>query len=1243
MSSLRDVGKAIQDIDRTLKNIVPITEHIIDKTQRNTSGWGFQTMLTTPIDSYCLVEMGDWQLRKHMFLSWAEKQITLDMIGDSITGVSNKISDEVYKYYHSYNQGNNYVEEYQRDAKFTTTREGYNDDNIQNYGNHNELYGRSVNVYPDEDNTGHTKFTEEKKWDFYEANHNKNSIIHKTKELFNCRKINTIISRFHTDPTNLDLYDGTDARTEYGLSHGRNLLTYDAERNGVSYDKNGYDNPYCRVWTHHHQYSELRARLMRPFTVEDEYGDIAYKTNSQFHKWDGFPDMEYIVKTQQQVNIDDASTVVGLTSGNYNMVKTKIVEKKDKWGWKDSGSDGWEKSVLNKYTGLVNIAPKFLGGAEQNIHTKDCMFSIENLAWQGYDPYSFEKALSWEQRGPFGGRIMWFPPYGLRFSEETSANWNEHTFIGRGESVFTYANTARTGTLEFMMVVDHPSILDYTTWYGESQPDKLPKDTDVLRFFAGCDGGAPNSPNFDPNNPNRNFVSNSDGSLSSFVKPTPLTDEYLKKENTEAIPVTENQKPERPKTTPESTNNEPADDEEIKLTFYVFYPNNYSGYYDNQPNSKVNPIAYLLCGKGAQWNCKNGDFTQAEVLPIDFQNLANSEFIGDGYEMLNSKSDKNKQDEKHNYIIGTTPNWQSYKSSKYIPDKTKKWYYRIDGEYKVATGSEMYKNTFDQKLVYDKSYLDSKTLGLNYNIEAVRKQFTEEKDNENLYSLAEIACALKKDDNAGQQKIIEKCGSLDNERINKLIELFDTSNNSIYKVIEINGIGFSNSHGNNPSNKINKQRNDFLAEQRCKTVISWFKQFYGNGSMTIESGSEISEASVKVNPEDTKNESGDSAKKWRSAKITIKIRKTAIKEPKDMSQNDDLKFLSIEEYNELDEELKAKCTPVEYAYNGSGPYKATITKSEYDEYCSSEETDFPCSEYSVSQYSIKKEDLPQEKQLEDAEEKFQRFNGFQEVEIDTATNTQLYINTNETDISKKERRWYYDEKTKEMKLWNAEIERTRRSSYNWKSQFGNDFNQTEEKNTLRYDQEYHFFKQLEARDPDVFDSLVKKLQYFDPAFHSMTPEGFMGRLNFLHQCTRQGDTISATDENGHSANNLAFGRPPFCILRLGDFYYQKIVIKNISINYDPLVLDLNNEGIGVVPLIANITISFNFIGGGDLSGPVRRLQNAMSMNYYANGRLYDNRADRVEREKVQWDTMGAMGHDKVDFDKSYFHHVPLAK
>ena len=170
----------------------------------------------------------------------------------------------------------------------------------------------------------------------------------------------------------------------------------------------------------------------------------------------------------------------------------------------------------------------------------------------------------------------------------------------------------------------------------------------------------------------------------------------------------------------------------------------------------------------------------------------------------------------------------------------------------------------------------------------------------------------------------------------------------------------------------------------------------------------------------------------------------------------------------------------------------------------------------------------------------------------------------------------------------------------------------EEFNNIRYDQEYRFFKVLKEKNHLLFKQLKEKIKYFDPAFHSMTPEGFNGRLNFLHQCTRQGNTIGASDPNNmKTATNLAFGRPPICVLRLGDFYYTEIVITNMTITYDPLQWDLNSEGIGVQPLIANVNLTFNFIGGSDLAGPIKRLQNAMSFNYYANTEVYDNRADRV--------------------------------
>jgi hypothetical protein len=162
----------------------------------------------------------------------------------------------------------------------------------------------------------------------------------------------------------------------------------------------------------------------------------------------------------------------------------------------------------------------------------------------------------------------------------------------------------------------------------------------------------------------------------------------------------------------------------------------------------------------------------------------------------------------------------------------------------------------------------------------------------------------------------------------------------------------------------------------------------------------------------------------------------------------------------------------------------------------------------------------------------------------------------------------------------------------------------------RFYSECSYFEKLTYRDKFVFDSFRQKIRYFHPAFHSTTPEGLNSRLTFLQQCTRQGPT---SEEQG--ANNLAFGRPPVCILRIGDFYNTKIIIDSVAIEYEPLVWDLNPEGVGVQPMIANVSLSFKFIGGSTLMGPINKLQNALSFNYYANTHVYDPRADYISKEK----------------------------
>jgi len=164
--------------------------------------------------------------------------------------------------------------------------------------------------------------------------------------------------------------------------------------------------------------------------------------------------------------------------------------------------------------------------------------------------------------------------------------------------------------------------------------------------------------------------------------------------------------------------------------------------------------------------------------------------------------------------------------------------------------------------------------------------------------------------------------------------------------------------------------------------------------------------------------------------------------------------------------------------------------------------------------------------------------------------------------------------------------------------------------------ECDYFETIKQDTPMVYDNLREKLKFFQPAFHSITPEGLNSRLTFLQQCMRPGDTIPTIKSvNGskndvldyNNATNTSFGAPPVLILRVGDFYNTKIIPKSLSLTYENL--DINPEGIGVQPMIANVTLSFDFVGGSGLKESVDKLQNALTFNFYANTEIYDDRAD----------------------------------
>ena len=205
--------------------------------------------------------------------------------------------------------------------------------------------------------------------------------------------------------------------------------------------------------------------------------------------------------------------------------------------------------------------------------------------------------------------------------------------------------------------------------------------------------------------------------------------------------------------------------------------------------------------------------------------------------------------------------------------------------------------------------------------------------------------------------------------------------------------------------------------------------------------------------------------------------------------------------------------------------------------------------------------------------------------------------------------------------------------------------------STRYETEAEYFRNIEKEHPFIYKNLVEKFKYFSPAYHSISPEGFNARLTFLQQCTRQGHTISATDLNyAKTAGNLSFGKMPVCVLRIGDFINTKIIINSMSINYGANGApqwDLNPEGIGVQPMYAKVQLGISILGGQSLKGPVNRLQNAVSFNYYANTGVYDDRADRINvavekkvfsgtDEEVREITMETSGDKLLFYDESEY-------
>lgn len=1532
-------------------------------------------MLSTHVNNFNLMNHDFMEL--HMFRNSYERNITLNTIGENAYRDGNPDNMGTPAQYPSYTKGNNYIEFITNVHK--AENNGVLTTRVQRAGEEN------TNKYLDMDSG-------ENQVSFTGSFIDKNSILYKTKKLMRQQKIKTIISQFHTKGVE---YNGQ-VGSEYGESHGRNLLTKDAENGNNNYSENGYDNPYCRVWTHHYKYDTLKKTMRADSDV--------------LNMWDNF-EWNYDEKRPDKGHEKDNSEYGDVNGENYDY----------SWRGYHNQTRREKYSVLDTKTGLVKITPQYRGGEQRNRHTKECMFSIENLAWKDYDPYSFEQALSWEQRGPFGGRIMWFPPYGIEITETATAKWQTNEFIGRGEPVYTYVNSERSGNLSFMMITDHPSSIDYASWWDDNtlitgiDGGDGNSENDYLRYFAGCstdDSGSEEVKNGDETTKK----SSKTGGL--IIKPTPLTDEY-----TREAPVLVNKKeltgttndPNKVKVTPKNPN---------KIEFLVFYPNNYSGVHDapSKPNAPVNAIAYLLGGVNAQ---KKEGVDAALSVDSMFSYVTSGDTCI-GYEMGKTHGGRTGITTENciadNEFIqggirkGGSPNDENSREYPYSIKEDKKWCYRIDHFQPYVGGYRDLTNLICEELKSN-NYQDNKSFEFNLST----KNFTlkDSEDVNTLYSFAEVAAAFYSKEIMDRPYLygyLIDCG-VNQDKVNDLIKIFSTG-----KLTEIECSGYASSQGY-------KETNEVLARNRARTVIDWLHTY--SKWRDINTDDNVKDIDIiKGDSSDADNVDGKSFKLGRYARCVLTFStESTITEDKDLvgfklvksvPKEDGViwnyyrKDNSVKYYDQVakDDDTGEKPSPNDIVvnksqiikifntlqpikkqiindnpkyrglYNESGGYivsgqeikyaiddlvsirdgrnrkyyKCLCNYSEaygdfsfdvndWDEvtvdniedaissdfryigtitddirandivyvdnmfklcivseltspfndndlwervyytnftngyfvwtvgdYVVHEDNLYICkdeTEYSAEfnlnnwdivntvpfesvgtytqgtivncgalSYYIAKSDIDSYSFTSDLSSAIPRlitsddnpygfFDGnymygvgdyclingsYYKSKIDFSTKTvqtipfnealshgsweeldDKYVNeytypfeinglvkkssavlcttvnnmikeiTGESKVtivnnSTYDCVWKYgtvndlvtQEKVKEdtdlvsyaqslepnsrpdsgventpikftedennyLSLvinnngWEVTIEELRTciilcrilEGIN-KIKDGNtiksvcetavkddekmvektknaDNDVTEdckdslwvdrgdgmliqecnlskledgviinprfnaetgegEWNKLRYDQEYHFFKQYFDSHPILLEKLQEKIKYFNPAFHSMTPEGFNARCTFLQQCTRQGNTKTMSDIGGKTANNLAFGRPPYCVLRLGDFYNQMIVIENVNFDYsvsDGLQWDLNTEGNGVQPMLCKVNISFKFIGGGDITGPVQRLQNAMSFNYYANTSFYDNRADRVEYQDTNWKTMGGAGNDELNLNKSY--------
>jgi hypothetical protein len=735
--------------------------------------------------------------------------------------------------------------------------------------------------------------------------------------------------------------------------------------------------------------------------------------------------------------------------------------------------NGEKRSVLND-NGIPNYAPTTREANSFNKLTSDTfikryMLSLENLAWNDYmdDLPECEQGPGDPLTGT-RGRIMWFPPYDLTFDETVNASWNPHEFIGRGEKIYTYVNTERTGNLSFKILVDHPDIIHSLSgektqyWERYFKGDKAVEKDAIKKY-----------------NELTKLTQKELDEIKKIQNPTPPR---FKKVPVVVKPKKEvdNKKSEETKKKIEETKKKQEEnkgkeeqggkgDETIglgKLLLSVYFPN----------EERIVPLAPVTYN----YSSEDDNYTVDKSLSLKLLQAKNYGYEGgakiDGLDFLSTDG----------YII------ESGSGLKY---KKKGQNTAVNINYTYLNGNLASYQFVCNGVNPPKGYKDRNNLGLNNDFYFQWKS--------------------------------------------KFLSLLKG-----VKKAEITIIG--NASGAIPVGI----DNNTLSSGRANNVKEWFDKNVIKLLNTL--GQDTKDITIKV---ESQGDLEDVDKKKRNEELE-KAGLAGITFCKDCDESDKeecKKTRRVDIFVKILDEVVVPPTP-EPPIPPFNPTGSTVVPEE-------EPVVTPDIDNTI-------EDLETSEEL---------------VPDDTQDNGDLDGNIIEPTIDPAILR----------KLVYTECD---------------------------------FFKYLETNQPFTYQTISEKIKYFTPAFHSITPQGLNSRLTFLHQCTRQGDSIGM--DGVDNIKNLAFGRPPVCILRIGDFFHVKIIIDTVSIKYanDTIKWDTNPEGIGVQPMFADITLNIKILGGMSLTAPINRLQNALSFNFYANTEVYDARADSVVFEQ-KFDKDGNLDKD----------------